>query len=327
MANQQEDPKALIDQAMKAMPEAADVSNQKASAKKDLSKLPTWNCRVEGKPKDQQWTVGEVFILNCEGPTTEILSTKLSFKEEGKSGYELRVLKVDKLSDNALIMQATSYVPTQHNFNKLFLLDQGTEVVKIEPFALSLKSVIKDPKQKLIGPIGPIKMAYPTWLWVVLASIVLITAFWGVFRLSRRRQMRKVIEELKQHNTALGPFNQFNKDVRTLGRQYIFGSEDSWSAQQKERYIESLDEVFRMYLLREFFVPALDWNTGLTLKTISKQDKKRYGRYGQDLQKFLKELDRARAESQKLRVHDCKQLTQMAKKVTQEIWKVRKVTA
>ena len=79
-----------------------------------------------------------------------------------------------------------------------------------------------------------------------------------------------------------------------------------------------------MYLLREFYIPALDWNSSHVVRSLSKEDKKRFNAYGSGLKKFLSELDRARKDSEKIQVHDCKQLTQMAKKVSQDIWKVRK---
>ena len=287
--------------------------------------LPEWSCRVEGTPADGQWTVGEVFYLFCEGPTAEFLSTELEIKEKDKSGYELKLLEVTKSSNTELEAKATSYIPTTHKFEKLIIYDQKEAVAKVRPFNLPLKSVVTNPQQKPYGPILSMKLAYPVWIWIALAVVLVFSIFWGLFRMNRRAQMRKVIEELKQHNTALGAFNQFNKDVRTLGRQYIFGDTKGWSDQKKQRYVESLDEVFRMYLLREFYVPALDWNSNLVLKTISNQDKKRYDHYGTDLTKFLKELDRAKEDANKLQVHDCKQLTQMAKRVTQSIWKVRKV--
>jgi hypothetical protein len=289
--------------------------------------LPKWNCRVDGTPKDQQWTVGEIFYLICEGPTTRFSSTNITFKEEEKSGFELRALEVTKQTDNALEMRATTYVAKPHEFKELKILDSGKEVALVEPFTLPVKSVITQPDQKPYGPMGPVALAYPMWLWVVLGAVVVLGVFFGLFRMNRRAQMRRVIEELKQHNTALGAFNQFNKDLRVLGRQYIFSDTKGWSDQKKSQYIENLDEIVRMYLLREFYVPALEWNSNLVVKTISKQDKKRFSRYGQDLQKFLKEMDRAKKDGEKVQTHDCKQLTQMAKRVTQSIWKVRRVSS
>jgi len=89
--------------------------------------------------------------------------------------------------------------------------------------------------------------------------------------------------------------------------------------------VQSLDEIFRMYLLREFFVPALDWDSSLTLKTLSKQDKKRFFRYGHELKRVMQELDQAKKDSDKLKSQDCKQLTQMTARVSQQIWKARKM--
>lgn len=345
----QNDVNKAIDQAQKAVDKAlgdtsadvpsTDTTSDSASETpaKDLSSLPTWNCRVDGSPRDQQWTVGETFGLICQGPSAEFLSTELKFKEkttengDGKTkakestGYELKVLEVTKQSSNELEMVATSYIPKPHQFQNLYLEDQGEPILKVEPFTLQVKSVITDPQQKPYGPMGPVSLSYPVWIWIGLVAVLVAGAFFVLFRMNRRAQMRRVIEELKLHNTALGSFNQFNKDLRTLGRQHIFGDENSWPAGKKQRYIENLDEIFRMYLLREFYVPALEWSSGLTVKTISKQDKRRFPRYGGDLQKFLKEMDRAKMDAEKVRVHDCQQLTQMAKRVTQSIWRVRKV--
>lgn len=306
-----------------APPTAKEAPAEVTPPAKDLSHLPTWNCRVEGGPKNQQWTVGETFHLKCDGPSAKFLSTDLQFKLPEKAQYQLRILETEKQSDNSLYLLVTSYNAGNHNLSDLYIMDQGEEVVKVEPLILQVKSVLEKPDQKPFGPIMAMKLTYPQWIWVVLLGVLVVTFLFSVFRLRRRIQMKRVIEELKQHNTALGAFNQFNKDFRQLGRHYIFGSEE-WSAEKKEKYIAGLDEVFRMYLLREFFVPALDWKSKLVLKTISHQDKKRFGVYGDELQKFINELDRAKSDTDKLRVHDCKQLTQMAKRVTQNIWKVRK---
>ena len=70
--------------------------------------------------------------------------------------------------------------------------------------------------------------------------------------------MLRVIEKLKKHDTALGAFNQFNKDMRLLERQSVFKKNDEWSISEKQSYTEELDHIFRLYLLREFYIPALE---------------------------------------------------------------------
>ena len=288
-------------------------SSPQGEAETKPAPLPKWNCRVEGQPKDQQWTVGEVFHLDCEGPSVEFLSTELQFKHKEEQTYALRILEVEKQSENSLSLQVTAYNAGNLQLDESSIMDQKVPMLKVEPITLQVKSVIQDPAQKPFGPILAMKLAYPNWLWIALGGAVLILAFFSIFRWRRKRQMLKVIEELKQHNTALGAFNQFNKDVRTLGRQYIFGKKEDWSETKRKQYVENLDEAFRMYLLREFYIPALDWNTNLVVRTISKQDKKEAKIYSDDLRKFLKEIDRAKSDTEKLKMHDCKQLTQMAK--------------
>ena len=289
------------------------------------SSLPVWSCRVQGDPKEGQWTVGEVFGLHCEGPGAEFLSTQLHFRDSmGEIPYRLRVLKVLEESKNHLKMEATSYHPGRHSFQKLYIVDQGEEVVQVEPFSFLVKSIVQKPDQKPYGPIGAMKMAYPPWLWIVPVVFAVVGVFYLLFRWRRKAQMARVVRELMRHNTALGPFNQLNKDLRILGRKFLFDETKEWPESKKQSYIENLDQIFRMYLLREFYVPALDWSSTLVTKTLSRQDKLGYLHYGESLENFLEELDRAKKDSGKIKNHDCKQLTQMAKKVSQSIWNLRK---
>ena len=286
----------------------ASVENENP-VKKDSSSLSLWRCRIEGKPAEGQWTVGEIFDLQCEGPGVEFLSTNLQFKgqaenqyKQGHTGvqperdhetqYKIRILEVLEDSGHSLHLKATSYKPGSHRFKKLYIVDQGEEMVRVQPLAFHVKSVIKNPLQEAFGPITAVKLPYPLWLWAVFIFPLIMGIFCFLFWWRRRAQMLGVIEELKQHNTALGPFNQLNKDLRRLERQSVFRKADEWSDSKKKSYIESLDHLFRMYLLREFYVPALDWSSGLVTKTLSRQDKHCYKQYGDSLKNFLKELDR-----------------------------------
>ncbi len=286
--------------------------------------LPLWSCKIQNTPKEPEWTVGELIDFHCEGPTVALESSELQFKHPPKAEYELKILSVNKQSDNQLELTVTSYNAGKHNLEKVILTDQGKELFKIEPIILPVKSVIEKPDAKPFGPIAALKMSYPAWTWISILIVVLLTVFFALFRLRRRSQMRKVLEALKEHNTALGAFNQFNKDIRLLSREYVFDKKGGWSKEQKEKYLVNLEQIFRMYMLREFIVPALDWNDRLLIKTISKQDKKYFKNYGPEMKKFLAEIHRAQGDQDKIQVHDCKQLTQMAQKITQVVWKVRR---
>lgn len=302
---------------------AKEESQTPVPVKPDLSQLPRWVCRVEGNPQDNQWTVGEVFYLECEGPQVDFQTSNLKFQLPEGQEYALQILSVVKQSGNALSLKATTYKAGVHDFKDLPLAEGESSKFVMEPLQLSVKSVIQDPQQKPYGPIMAMKLSYPVWLWFILLAFVLLWAFYGIFRFRRNVQKKKVIEELKQHNTAIGAYNQFNKDLRTLRRKNIFT--ENWNQEKKQKYIESLDEIFKMYLLREFYVPALDWNSKLILKEISKDDKRRFAGYQDTLKKFLKEMERAKSDVEKVQVHDCKQLTQMALRTTQTVWQKRRV--
>lgn len=297
------------------------------SGTEDVGKtLPFWTCQIESSPRDGEWTVGEIIPLSCEGPRVTFESSELQFAHaDPLQNYSLKILEVENQTANSLQLKVTTYTTGANAFKATVLMDKGRPVLQVESLMIPTQSVIEKPDQKPYGPITAFKLGYPLWLWISFAAVLVVFLFFGLFRLRRKVQMKKVIDELQQHNTALGAFNQFNKDIRQLGRNYIFGEQKAWSEEKKYRYVQSLDEIFRMYLLREFFVPALDWESSLTLKTLAKQDKRRFQRYGHDLKRVMQELDQAKKDSDKLKSQDCKQLTQMAAQVSQQIWKARKM--
>ena len=240
--------------------------------------------------------------------------------------YLLHILKAVKLESNEAIFEATSYRVGKVDLAEVVAAIGDEQKFRLSGLVIPVKSVMDPakPQKQPFGPIGPMKLSYPNWLWFSLLATVLLIIGWGVFSFRRREQKKKVLEELKKHNTALGPYNQFNKDLRNLGRSYIFSHHKKWQDGDVEKYVTNLDEIFRMYLLREFVIPALDWKTNLVVKQIKKSDKKRWSGYGDSLFKLLKELDRAQKDANKVKMEDCQQLTQIARRVTQNIWQSRK---
>jgi hypothetical protein len=310
----------------KSSPAPQSVEESESLVKENEPQLPEWTCIIENSPQDSEWTVGEVIEMECQGPRAQLSSGQMDFiHPEPDQKYRLKILGFESDSENQLQLKVTSYNPGAHELNDLKIAMDGRPIIKVEPLTLPVKTVIQSEEVKPYGPVMAVKLGYPYWLWGVLALIVLSALFYFIFRYRRNLQMKRVVEELQQHNTALGAFNQFNKDIRKLGRDYIFGELTDWSPQKKQRYVESLDEIFRMYLLREFFVPALDWDSSLVLKTLARQDKKRFAQYGSDLAVMLQEFDQAKRDADKLQSKDCRQLNQMAKKVSHSIWKARLV--
>ena len=291
--------------------------------------IPKWNCRLDSQPKNGSFTVGEIFILVCEGESVQFDSSEISFLTYKKNAYLLNILKAVKIESNEAIFEATSYRVGKVDLGEVVAAVNNQQKFRLGGLIIPVKSVMNPakPQKEPFGPIGPMKLSYPQWLWFSIVGLLLAVVGWSVFSFRRREQRKKVLEELKKHNTALGAYNQFNKDLRTLSRKHIFSHHQKWQPEDIEKYVTNLDEIFRMYLLREFVIPALDWKTNLVLKQIKKEDKKNWQGYGDSLFKLLKELDRAQTDLNKVKMEDCQQLTQIARRVTQSIWQKRKTRA
>ena len=70
--------------------------------------------------------------------------------------------------------------------------------------------------------------------------------------------MRKLTQELARHNTPLGAYPQFCKDLRALDRKYFTLASGRGNPSQ---FIGELNQHFRMYLVREFLLPAHEWSS------------------------------------------------------------------
>ena len=111
---------------------------QQATPSQDLPQLPHWVCRVEGTPQESQWTVGEVFYLECEGPEVEFQSSQLKFLFPKGQEYALHIINVEKQSGNTLTLKATTYKPGTHNFKDLPIAEGETPKLLMEPLQLSV---------------------------------------------------------------------------------------------------------------------------------------------------------------------------------------------
>jgi|GEM_PF-1661016 len=292
-----------------------------------LEELPSWNCRVDTPPKSEgSFTVGEKFVLICSGETVDFNRGKIHFQMPEPLLYAIKILTVDRVKPNELLFTATSYLAGQHDLKGLVIVEDMQEKLTVTPLVLNVRSLIKDPKQKPYGPQRALALTYPPWLWISLLAFGLFIVFFVLFRLHRRAQKLRVLEGLKLHNSALGAYNQLNKDLRQLNRSYVFSKHREWTSEKTKTYMGELDSFFRLYLLREFIVPATEWKSSLVIKEIQKSDRKSFSAYGSMLTKYLKELDRAKGSIDKLGMEDCQQLTQLARRVSQKIWQEHQKT-
>lgn len=288
--------------------------------------IPLWKCEFAELP--QKVTVGDIFELRCHGDSIIPLQERaqIQFIDEAKDQtYGLHILKVIHSDVDEARFAVTGYKPG--DYKESFVISDSTSAFQVEEMAWSVSSVIpKDQKPEPYGPFGPYGLSFPVWFWASLGLIVLLVLLAIVRKYRKHKTRQRIINELSTHQTALGPFHQFNKDVRQLDRKYTLRLQTE--PQQDiiwNEYLKEIDYVFRMYLVRELLVPAVDWSSRETLKDIKAQHRDIYNDVGTALSKVLRELDRGKAREDNLYKIDCEQMIAMVRKVAGHIHRSRKV--
>jgi len=300
-------------------------NNTDKNTNNNTEEPPLWNCRVDSTPADKKgFTVGERLSLVCEGERVSFGQGDMYFQLPENLLFAIRILDIDEVTSNRMSLTVTTYIAGKIELKDVYFAEDGVERFKVKPFIIASQSVIKNPEQKPFPPRTGVRLAYPAAIKMSLGALGFLILLYLFYRWYRRDQKQRVLYSLKKHSSALGAYNQFNKDLRGLGRNYVFSSHSPWSQDQVKKYLESLDALFRMFLLREFLVPANEWKSNPVVKEIQKFDKIRFKSYGSSLSKYLKELDRARKVEDQVSMEDCQQLTILARKVSQKIWRQRK---
>jgi hypothetical protein len=280
---------------------------------------PQWSCELS-HPTNKEITVGEKITLNCQGDYIEPLlsdETVISFdgieklvesyngKPVGKETdlsaqykYSLKILKVNNSEYEKAQFTVVSY--KAGSFNTPFFLQSNNQKIEVKALEWQIKSVIEDPKEKMIPPFGPFKMSYPLALWLGL-SLVLLLLLYYFYRVIYRRYERKIVIEKVKGSTRnsnsstspSSPYHQFHREARYLKRHYSV----SETLKKKNNllpinYLHELDEVFKNYLMREFLVPADKWSLSLILKDIKKRHRRVFRLNAIELKKVWLEFER-----------------------------------
>jgi len=288
-----------------------------------------WNCQIDTLGADQKpkgppqkpLTVGEKFLLTCGGDSVVLAKETLTLRLPKSEKYALRLLTIKELEPNRAQFVATSYLVAEGQLQGALLTD-GSRFVALDGVELNLTSVIdpqQNPEGKPYAPPDPSGLAWPLWFWISIAIALLLIAAFALWRLVKRIQRRRFLRELDSNRTSLSPYNQLQKDLRALTRQYALGEAKSWSETQAESFANELNSAFRWYLAREFRVPALTWSDSSIVSGVKKQKRHLSQDSLKNLRLVLRELKQAKANSKKLKVFDGSQIHEMARRVSDEI--------
>jgi len=267
--------------------------------------LPVWSCEFKGT---ENLTVGSKFFLSCGGEipvTWGEGALQVTFPEK-EQAYALVVLKVDKLEPQRAELTVTGYKAGEHQ-PEYFRIVQGTNGFETLKPKWTIASVIKQGEQvQPFPPYGPWSLSLP--MWVVLGALITVLLLLLVaYRLFLRHSQRaKTKAEIERHKTAIPPVNQFYKDARHLRRR-LNGAK---SAEELKLITDELNKEFRLYVLRKFQIPALDWSDSAIVGDLKKRHRKVFKSASDSLRKTLRELSRMTHQQQPL-LPDVEQIHRM----------------
>jgi hypothetical protein len=278
-----------------------------------MNEVPVWSCEFKEAPSAPSLnalTVGAKFMLNCHGDLAvpwskdQAVTPVFPAKEQA---YSLTVLESQRLEPNDVQFVVTGYKAGKHEpeYVRFVQGDKGFEFVKPK---WEIQSVLKQGEQpQPYAPFGPWNLNMPLWIIVCAAVILALFAYLLVRFLRRRTQRRRMLEELKLHRTALSPLHQFYRDSRQIRRKI----HNAKNVEDLKKISEELDREFRLYVLRQFEIPTLDWSDGEILRDLKKRHRRVYRQASEPLKRILRELFRVRARDQLL-LPDVEQLHRMS---------------
>jgi len=130
---------------------------------------------------------------------------------------------------------------------------------------------------------------------------------------------------MDKYTTMLPAFAEYSKDARLLGRQLSASTADTDAPANNLKLRAKLEESFRLYLIRELRVPALQVSDRELLKEIRRSHKAVFQQCEADLRRFFFELEKIRETVTR---KDCDDLLTLSRKLADRIYAVaRKSTA
>lgn len=290
---------------------------------------PQWDCQIAGNPKDgKAYTVGEVFTLGCKGAPLS-LKPPLSIKLPEAQQYTLVLLKPIAVTETEVSYQATGYRAGQFRAPFLDIVDADGNGFITQSMEWKVGSVLdpQNPQQKGFGPMKPMPMAWPTWLPFAVVVVFMVLVAWILVFFRRRVQRKNLERNIRKYQSPMGSYHQYSKDIRLLKRGVLFSPRAQWTEPQIQAYLQKQEEHFRMFILREYVVPADQWSVGNILKHMRKKDRLAYQVYSPSVIKAFKELSRARGAQASLTAMDLEQISAICSAAIDAMWKSRKVGA
>jgi hypothetical protein len=287
------------------------MKNEVSNAQQSL------DCRVEGAAGNgagggvgggvngnAPLTVGDLFKVECASSSLVLNPSKLKFLT--KKPYQLQILKSETQPDGRLQLLVTSYQVGEFKSERLQLTD-GVSKADIHGVEFKVESVIdkNNPPKGPYGPYGGYVLPLPGfYFWGLLFLFVFGILILG-FKLLRQYQRRRLIQGLKKHDSRLGPQTQLHLRFRQLERQNLAESG------QMAKHVAEVEDIFRLFIIRQFKIPAYNWSDRLILNDFEK----RFAFLGSEAAKELSVLLRESRKARSLVNPQTKDIEQIVRKI------------
>lgn len=282
-----------------------------------MNALPVWKCDFTDT---KDLTVGSKFKANCagdipvnwqDGPLGLVFPSK-------EAEYSLVILEAAKVESNAVELILTGYKAGEHapEYVRIVQGEQGFEVQKPQ---WQIQTVLKQGQEnKPYPPFGPWNLALPYWFMAAVVVVVIAIGILLARFIRRRTQRRRMLTDLEKHKTALSPLHQFYRDARQIRRRLNQVKSDD----DVREAADDLNREFRLYVLREFQIPTLDWSNRAILSDLRRRHRRVHRKAGDELGKTLRELARMKAHSSVL-LKDVEQIYRMSMDSVEKLAKAR----
>lgn len=284
----------------------------------------TADCKIN-LPQDlgeaKALTVGTIFEISCTGEFPKIDPAKLVLQIKDEDKYLIKILKADFSSGSELKLETTGYMAGEFDFPALTLTD-GTETIELHGVKYTIASVL-DPQQQPPpephGPFGPVPLSLSPWYFFVFAGVLGVFAFLIAWRLWVAKRKRDLIARLKTYDSPLSPMAQFSRELRALAREHLFIAGGSSQPGEIETFLKALDQAFRVFLIRELLVPALDLKRNNLFKEIASKHKKIWEHSEVKIREFIEEIERSLEDLARVKDKDARQLWKKAQVCAESI--------
>lgn len=248
--------------------------------------------------KDNELTVGREFYLVCQGEWPKKPLDHAQFVLEPADKYRLKLVSAEFRNPEEVDLKVTSYQTGVTELPDL-KLNIGEDVVSLGPVQFSVASVLPPPdpqtKPEPFGPIGPLILSWPIWLWISMAAFsVLVFGIMGR-KTWRWWQRRQLIEQLSIHDSSMSALHQLHHSLRKLVREHSIHVGSSLSSEQIKNNIQEIYKIFQLFLTRELLVPADKWPISEVIKSTKRYDPLIYKECSKELVHAVSEFEKALA--------------------------------